>query len=245
MTNAEMVEVVGAPSAWPDLIKAELEHRKVTRGAGALNASLTVGQPLTVTNDNCCVEITHPLRFVSVQGTVKAQSGSLGKPYFEVSIDALDPDAGSNVCIGWDLVRTSLHPAPVPGLTPGEELTGDSQSYGASLQNDGFVHSQSKSEVTGCSFGENSVVGCGLDLSTHRVLYFIDGKPLDLTVTHSSVKHIRVQSPYILVPAATMFAARSNSRCKLTFNFTGPFRHELLVKEGFWEAVADVARKKL
>ena len=43
----------------------------------------------------------------------------------------------------------------------------------------GLVHTQSKSEdVTGSSFGEHSVVGCGLDLSSHRVQYFIDGKPL-------------------------------------------------------------------
>ena len=50
-------------------------------------------------------------------------------------------------------------------------------------------------------------------------------------------------SPYVLVAAASMFVARSNSHCRLSFNFTGPFYHEELVKEGFWEPLAEIALK--
>jgi len=243
MKNDELHPVLQEPSAWPDLVEAELLHRQLSRGSGALNTELTAGQPLKLQNQNSTVMVTQPLRTVAVQGLVKAAAGAWGRPYFEVSLDLIDASAGSTVSIGWDLIRSSLLPAPLPGLTPGEELRGETESFGISLQNDGFLNVQGRTEVVQCSFGENSVVGCGLDLALHRVTYYVDGTALDVTHTSMKASEVRVKPPYCLVPAATMYTATSHSKCQLSFNFTGPFRHEQLVKEHFWEPLADLALK--
>ena len=81
-------------------------------------------------------------------------------------------------------------------------------------------------------------------IHNHRITYCIDGKPLD--VSHGNIKagNIKVRSPYTLVAAATMYAARADSKCRLTLNFSGPFRHEQLVKAAFWEPLADIAFKQ-
>jgi hypothetical protein len=243
MTNDEMQAVISEPSAWPDLVDAECRNRQEARGSGALNAALAVGQPLALSNYNTTVEVTHPLRKVGVQGVTAVRSGSWGKPYFEVSLDVLNASIGSTVCVGWDLVRSSLHPAPIPGMTPGDELTSSRSSWGISLQSDGLVHLQGRSEVVASTFGENSIVGCGLDLSTHRVSFFVDGKPLDISQGTLKQADLRAVSPYVLVASATAFVAKANSHCRLSFNFTGPFYHDKLVKDGFWEPLAEIALK--
>ena len=136
----------------------------------------------------------------------------------------------------------------MPGLTAGEELRSESGNFGISLQNDGYVHLQGRTEAIPAGmiagvFGDNSVVGCGLDLSTNCVSYFVDGKVLDLSSSYLNPSELRIKTPYTLVAAATMYAARNKSNCRLTFNFTGPFVHEQLVQQGFWEPLADLMRK--
>jgi hypothetical protein len=91
LTNAlSFYAVTCEPSAWPDLIEAELALRRQSRGSGALNVQLSVGQPLKLERDNTTVELTQALRYVAVQGVVKVRWGTqaLLKLFFEGSFRA-------------------------------------------------------------------------------------------------------------------------------------------------------------
>uniref|UniRef100_A0A7S4KY52 B30.2/SPRY domain-containing protein n=1 Tax=Guillardia theta TaxID=55529 RepID=A0A7S4KY52_GUITH len=236
MNNRELHAITESNHPFPDLVEAAVSKRNSSRGMGALNASLKCAH-IRLSNSNSTVSVIHPQRFAPVQGIVHVVCGSWGRPYYEVTIDHLDAAFGSTCAVGWDLKRESLANFPIAGLTCGE----DGVSYGVSIQNDGFVNARGKAEFVGFSFHQNSVVGCGLDLANSRAVFVVNGKTIDLSAAQE--EDMRLQANCAFVPAATIFAARLNSQCQVTFNFTGPFKFEQFFKDGRWSALADSKSK--
>mmetsp|Transcript_2042 Transcript_2042/g.5199 ORF Transcript_2042/g.5199 Transcript_2042/m.5199 type:complete len:334 (+) Transcript_2042:3-1004(+) len=217
------------------LIATEVKRRFKSRGTGSIDPDLVNKRLVKLSNNNATVAITHTQRFVSVQGLIRMEIGGVGKIYFEVKVDLLDSDAGSTAAIGVDVVRTSVENGPIPGMQPGPDM----ESYGASIQNDGLVFLQGRGEQLDHSFSQSSVVGVGVDLTRGTVSFFLNGKKVEGPAGHTGTAQLKGAVGVSVVPAASLFGARMNSRAQVTFNFAGPFAYDHMISNDGWVALDD------